>query len=196
MDFIINAFWYLTLNSNIIIINCCFYLRIQHGLGQFHLGDSQNYHLIYEANNYCLKVIVTQLNKVLSPQQQATSFELFLELMIYLEESIHSVINLYIPSTKLPLLYVVCPLCDVTTPHILLESARKISLNLPSLCCGEKDKPVIIPQSSYLPFSDTLTYEAYSKNIFYCYCYCVAKISSSIFSKKIAMMYLKLLEAI
>ena len=115
-------------------------------------------------------MIVTQLNKKLNPQEQAASFELFLELMTYLERSIHSVINLYIPSTKLPVLYVVCPLCDVTTPHIKLEWVRKISLNHPSLCCAEKDMPVIIPRSSYLPFGDTLTYEDFSKKMFYCYC--------------------------
>ena len=166
MCFVIYAFWHMTFKFNN-IINCCFYLRIQHGLGQFHLGDSQNYHLIYEANKYCLKVIVTQLNTTLSLQEQATSFKLFLELMTYLEKSIHSVINLYIPSTKLPVLYVVCPLCDVTTPHVLLECAGRISLNLPSLCCAEKDKLEKIPRSSYLPFSDALTYEAFSKNMFY-----------------------------
>ena len=118
---------------------------------------------MYEANKYCLKVIITQLNKTMDLQEQVTSFKLFLELMIHLEDSVHSVMNLYIPSARLPVLYVHCPLCEVSTPHILLESVRKISLNLPSLCCAEKDVPKMLPRSHYLPFGNTLTYEAFSK---------------------------------
>ena len=137
--------------------------RIQHGLGQFSLGDFQSYHLIYESNNYCLKVIVTQLNIKLDLQQQVASFELFLDLMIYLEDSIHSVMNLYIPSAVLPVLRVFCPLCDVTTPHIMLESARKISHVLPPLCCAVKGAPEPLSRSSYLPFGDALADQEFSK---------------------------------
>ena len=137
--------------------------RIQHGLGQFSLGDFQSYHLIYESNNYCLKVIVTQTENKLDPQQQMASFKLFLDLMIYLEDSIHLVLNLYIPSAKFPVLHVCCCLCDVATPHIMLKNARKISPSLPRLCCAMKGAPKPLPRSSYLPFGDALAKQEISK---------------------------------
>ena len=140
-----------------------FLFRIQHGLGQFNLGDSQSYHLIYEPNSYCLKVVITQVTKELDLQLQIRGFKLFLELMAYLEDSIHSIMKLYIPSAELPVLHVVCPLCDTANPHIILENARNISLNFPLLCCAEKGAPEALLRSSYLPFGDTLTHQEFSK---------------------------------
>ena len=108
-------------------------------------------------------MIVTQLKITLDLQEQMTSFKLFLELMIHLEDSIHSVMNLYIPSAKLPVLHVACRLCDAVTPHVMLGNTTKISLNLSPLCCAEKGVSVVLPRSHYLPFGNTLTYEAFSK---------------------------------
>ena len=143
-----------------------FLLRIQHGYGQFNLGDFQSYSILYESDNYCLKVIVTQLKETSDVKVKITSFKLFCKLMVDLEDSIHSVMSLYIPSAELPVLYVACPLCDnATNPHILLGHARKISLKIPPLYCAEKDEPKPLPPLSYLPFGDTLTYEEYSKLI-------------------------------
>ena len=79
--------------------------------------------------------------------------------MIYLEDSIHSVMNLYIPSAKLPMLHVDCRFCDVTTPHVMLKHARNISFKLPPLCCDIKGAPRALPRKYYLPFGDTLTYK-------------------------------------
>ena len=145
------------------VLIVCFCSRIQHGFGQFHLGASQNYYIIYEAKKYCLKVIVTQLVKTPDLQEQITSFKLFLELMEYLEDSIHSVMNLYIPSADFPVLHVACHLCDVATPHIMLGSTAELSLNFPPLCCAEMGSSVVLRRSHYLPFGDTLTYETFSK---------------------------------
>ena len=108
-------------------------------------------------------MIVTQLKIMLDLQEKVQSYELFLKLMEYLEDSIHSVMNLYIPSAKFPALHVACRLCDAATPHIMIKGATKISLNLPPLCCGEKDDLLVLPRSHYLPFGDTLTYETFSK---------------------------------
>ena len=83
--------------------------------------------------------------------------------MEHLEDSIHSVMNLYIPSAEFPVLHVACRLCDVATPHVVLRSTAEISLNLPPLCCAEKGGSVVLPRSHYLPFGDTLTYETFSK---------------------------------
>ena len=116
-------------------------------------------------------MIVTQLKITLDLQEKVQSYELFLKLMEYLEDSIHSVMNLYIPSAEFPALHVACRLCDAATPHIMIKGATKISLNLPPLCCGEKDDLLVLPRSHYLPFGDTLTYETFSKlerNFSYC----------------------------
>ena len=108
-------------------------------------------------------MVITQVEKELDLQLQIRAFKLFLELMAYLEDSIHLVTNLYTPSAELPVLHVVCPLCDATNPHIMLEHARNISLNLPSLCCAEKGAPKALPRSSYLPLGDTLTHQELSE---------------------------------
>ena len=108
-------------------------------------------------------MIVTQLKKCLDKQQQLTSFKLFLEMMNYLENSIHSVMKLYIPSAELPVLHVACPLCDDGTPHVMLDGAAKISPALPSLCCAVKGATKVLPRSSYLPFGDSLTQQDFSK---------------------------------
>ena len=108
-------------------------------------------------------MIITQLKVTLNLQEQITSFELFLELMECLEDSIHSVMNLYIPSDELPVLHVACRLCNTATPHVMLGNTTKISLNLPSLCCAKKGVSVVLPRPHYLPFGDKLTYETFSK---------------------------------
>ena len=130
------------------------------------MGGFQSYHLMYEATSYCLKVIITQLGKP-DAQQQMISFNLFMEVMDYLESSIHSVMKLYIPSAELPKLYLACPLCDVAaTPHIPLECTKKISPSMPPLCCANKGVPeVLLLRSSYLPYGDSLTKENFSKSV-------------------------------
>ena len=77
--------------------------------------------------------------------------------MLYLEESIHSVIKLYLPSTKPPVLHVSCPHCNANAnPHIMLEHATKISLNL-RLFCTKTGPHLKLPWTSYLPFGDELS---------------------------------------
>jgi len=103
-----------------------------------------------------LKVVVVQLEKKVSLEIQGKAFNIFLQLMIYLEESIFSVMDLYIPSAKRPVLHVGCPFCDNPNPHIMLEQASKISLSLPSLLCTQGAQQKMLPKTSYLPFGDTL----------------------------------------
>ena len=129
--------------------------RIQHGLGQFNLGSLQSYCLIYEPNDFTLKVCITQLEKNVNKESQRKAFNLFVELMSYLEESIHSVIKLYLPSTKPPVLHVFCPICNIASPHIMLRQVAKISLNL-NLFCTKTGPHLKLPQTSYLPFGDEL----------------------------------------
>ena len=77
--------------------------------------------------------------------------------MLYLEESIHSVIKLYLPSTKPPVLHVFCPkCCDTANPHIMLEQAAEISQNLRTLYCTKSGIHQELPRTSYLPFGDEL----------------------------------------
>ena len=130
--------------------------RIQYGLGQFSLDNLHSYCLIYEPNNYSLKVCITQLDKSINKENQRKAFALFVELMLYLEQSIHSVIKLYLPCTKPPVLHVFCPKCDDTSPHIMLGSATKISLSLQSLFCTKTGLHLKLPPTSYLPFGDEL----------------------------------------
>ena len=130
--------------------------RIQYGLGQFSLDNLHSYCLIYEPKNYTLKVCITQLDKNINKECQRKAFALFVELMLYLEHSIHSVMKLYLPCTKLPVLHVFCPKCDNTTPHIMLGSVTKISSNMPSLFCIKNALHLKLPRTSYLPFGDEL----------------------------------------
>ena len=76
--------------------------------------------------------------------------------MLYLEESICSVIKLYLPATKPPALHVFCPICDAVNPHIMLGQATKISLNYPILFCTKTGPQLKLPRTSYLPFGDKL----------------------------------------
>ena len=133
-----------------------FFCRVQYGLGHFRLGDIQTYHLLYEPHNVCLKIVVVQLEKNPPVEKQGEAFSLFLQLMFCLEESIFSVIDLYIPCTKYPLLHVGCPFCNNPNPHIMVEHASRISLSLPSLLCTQGAHQKILPKRSYLPFGDTL----------------------------------------
>ena len=89
-------------------------------------------------------------------EKQRKALNVFFQLMVYLEESIFSVMDLYIPSAKRPVLHVGCPFCDNPNPHILLEHASKISLSLPSLLCTQGTREEILPKTSYLPFGDIL----------------------------------------
>ena len=130
--------------------------RIQHGLGQFNLGNLQSYSLIYEPNHCTLKLCVTQLKKNVNKEKQRKAFTLFVELMLYLEESIYSVIKLYLPSTKPPVLHVFCRRCHTAKPHIKLGQATKISLNLQTLYCTETSDYLELPRTSYLPFGNEL----------------------------------------
>ena len=133
------------------------HFRIQHGLGEFRLGNLQNYCLIYEANDCTLKVCITQLKKNVNKEKQQKAFILFVELMLCLEDSIHSVIKLYFPSTKPPFLHVFCPKCDIASPHILLDRATEISLNLQTLYCTITGPSMELPRTSYLPFGDEVS---------------------------------------
>ena len=132
------------------------FFRIQYGLGQFRLDNLHSYCLIYEPNNYTLKVCITQLDKDINKEGQRKALTLFVELMLYLEQSIHSVVKLYLPCTKPPVLHVFCTKCDDTSPHIMLGSTTKISLNLPSLFCIKTPQHLKLPRTSYLPFGDEL----------------------------------------
>ncbi|XP_065902901.1 uncharacterized protein [Dysidea avara] len=131
--------------------------RIQYGFGQFSLGNSQIYSLLYEPNSFRVTIIVSQQHKNLHREKQKEAFKLFVELMVYLEESIISVMDLYIPSTKYPILHVCCPICGNPDPHIMVKHAAKISLDLPPLFCAKQGLPKELQPSSYLPFGDTLT---------------------------------------
>ena len=132
-------------------------IRIQHGLGQFSLGNLQSYCLIYEPNDFTLKVCITQLKKNVNKEKQRKSFISFVKLMVCLEESIHSVIKLYLPSTKPPFLHVFCPKCHMASPHIMLKQATEISLNLRTLYCTITGPHMELPRTSYLPFGDELS---------------------------------------
>ena len=73
-----------------------------------------------------------------------------------LEESIQSVIKLYLPSTKPPVLHVFCTECSDNNPHIMLKQVSKISLNLPNLYCSKTGKHLTLTRTSYLPFGHEL----------------------------------------
>ena len=133
-----------------------FLFRIHYGLGQFSLDYFHSYCIIYEPNSYTLKVCITQLDKNINKECKRKAFALFVELMLYLEQSIHSVMKLYLPCTKPPVLHVFCTKCDHASPHIMLEKATKISLTLPSLFCTKTKLHLKLPRTSYLPFGDEL----------------------------------------
>ena len=101
---------------------------------------------------------ITQLEKDINKESRRKAFNLFVELMSYLEESIHSVIKLYLPSTKPPVLHVSCPHCnDTAPPHIMLRQVTEICLNLRVLFCTNTNQPLKLTRTSYLPFGDVLS---------------------------------------
>ena len=115
------------------------------------MGKLQSYCLIYEPN---LKLCITQLEKNVNKESQRNAFLLFVELMNYLKKSIHSVIKLYLPSTKPPVLHVLCPYCNATAdPHIML---KEVTLNS-RLHCTKTGPHLKLPPRSYLPFGDELS---------------------------------------
>ena len=86
-----------------------------------------------------------------------------------LEESVQSVIKLYLPCTKPPVLHVFCTECSDNSPHIMLKQVSKISLNLPNLYCNKTSKHLTLPRTSYLPFGDELDDEQLlGKYVQYC----------------------------
>ena len=115
--------------------------------------------MIYQGSKACLKIVITQLDNSLQINMQSKALKTFLELMKYLETSIFSVMDLYIPSAMKPVLHVSCPICNNDNPHIMLERVCKIPLE-DRLFCGEKGLQ-ILPRKSYLPFGDTLDYETF-----------------------------------
>ena len=117
------------------------------------MDNLQSYRLIYEPNDFTLKVCITQMKENVNMERQKKAFILFVELMSYLEESIHSVIKLYLPSTEPPVLHVFCPICNIASPHVKLEQATKISLDL-ALFCNKTGPDLKLPRTSYLPFGD------------------------------------------
>ena len=140
--------------------------RIQYGFGQFNLGDSQTFYLLYEPNSFSMKIIIAQLDKDIQMEKQKKASQLFLQLMVYLEESIISVIDLYIPSAQYPVLHVHCPICDSPNPHIMVGCVDKISLNIPPLFCAQHGPQKRLPLTSYLPFGDTLKQQEIGKLIY------------------------------
>ena len=118
------------------------------------MDNLQSYCLIFEPNDFALKVCITQVKENINKERQKKAFILFVELMKYLEESIHSVIKLYLPSTKPPVLHVFCPICNIASPHVKLEQATKISLDLGLFCNKTGTDLRKLPRTSYLPFGN------------------------------------------
>jgi len=118
---------------------------------------------LYEPNNFSLKVAVTQLEKQPHKMKQKEAIRLFFQLMAYLEGAIHSVMTLYIPSAKHPVLHVCCPVCSDPKPHIKVGRANRISSSLSPLLCTQEGQQQIIPPTSYLPFGDTLEQQEVGK---------------------------------
>ena len=138
--------------------------RIQYGCGHFRLGNLQTYCLLYEPNNFSLKVVVTQLEKQPAHKvKQKEAIKLFFQLMAHLEGSIQSVMKLYIPSAEHPVLHVCCPICVTPIPHIKVGCAKNISSNLSPLLCTREGQQQILPPTSYLPFGDTLEQQEVGK---------------------------------
>ena len=146
--------------------------RIQYGFGHFSLGDNQDYYLVYEPSTFCLKIIVTQLKKI--PQGEMEAFKLFVSLMIYIERSILSVMESYLPSAKQPVLHVWCPLCDSPDPHIIVKLDKICTLSISTLYCSRKNRKKELPTTSYLPFGDSLLgYQKTSKLVLVMENFCV-----------------------
>ena len=118
------------------------------------MGGLHSYCLIYENSNSTLKVCITQLDKDIGEQTKRKACALFIEMMLYLEKSIHSVIESYLPSTKPPILHVHCPKCGDKNPHIMLDKTTNISSNMERLFCAKTVPQFKLPPESYLPFGD------------------------------------------
>ena len=116
------------------------------------MGGLHSCCLMYENSDSTLKVCITQLDKDVDEQAKRKACTLFIEMMQYVEKSIHSVIGLYLPSTKPPILHVYCPKCGDKSPHIMLDGATNISLNMERLFCTKTVPQFKLPRESYLPF--------------------------------------------
>ena len=118
------------------------------------MDSLHSYCFIYEPNNYTLKVCITQLDKDITKEAKRRAFILFTEMMLYVEQSIHSVIELYLPSTKPPILHVYCPQCGDANPHIMLGRTTNVSLTMKQLFCTKTVPQFKLPRHYYLPFGD------------------------------------------
>ena len=130
----------------IVFIVFMFFHRIRYGFGQFGLGKFQSFHLIYDFDNFCLKLFVSQLKLCLETHKYHSDIiQDYLKLLKHLNECITEIMDFYIPHATKPNLHVMCPHCKDDPPHIEFDHTA------PVLCCRRGDRPREITRSRYIP---------------------------------------------
>ena len=120
---------------------------IEYGFGQFSLTEFQTYRIVYDSKANQIKLIVSQKKSCLENKELYFSLlTSFKELLLNLEQTLHKLMILYLPSSTRPSRHVSCPYCSTDDPpHIeYMEEAMHLS------CC--KTPSVLeLPNARYIP---------------------------------------------
>ena len=120
---------------------------IEYGFGQFSLSDFQVYRLVYDSKTHQIKLIVSQKDSCYESKELYLSILTnFKELLLILDQTLHTLMESYLPSSTQPDVHVSCPRCSSTDPpHIkYIDGAIHLS-------CYKSTTVLEIPTARYIP---------------------------------------------
>ena len=128
--------------------------RILYGFGHFRLGGNQFYklktvQLSDDRFNSTIHLDISNIESVVSVDERSQNFQLRLELLEYLTQSLDEIINVSMPTATKPVVHVVCPHCsgtEILEPHLPLHD---ITCDGP-LVCSKTGEVVAKEHYSYL----------------------------------------------
>ena len=122
-------------NSKYIVCSYIFIIfvhifRILYGYGLFRVGGNQFYKLKTvqlsdgDPFNSAIHLDISNIEPVVSADEQSQNFELRLELLEYLTQSLDEITNVSMPTATKPVVHLVCPHCsgsEISEPHLPLH---------------------------------------------------------------------------
>ena len=111
------------------------------------MGKFQVYRLVYDHKFSQIKLIVSQLESCWQEKElQHSILESFQELLLQLENSLHKLMDFYLPSATKPTVFVSCPYCPLNDlPHVSYTKEERY------LYCCKRNPVVEIPRARYIP---------------------------------------------
>ena len=103
--------------------------RIFYGYGHFRLGGNQFYwlktiQLSDDQFNSAIHLVISNIESVVSVEEQSQNFLLRQELLEYLIQSLNEITSVTMPTATKPVVHVVCPHCadsEMIEPHLPLH---------------------------------------------------------------------------